>query len=269
MSQSYEKSIIPLIEAKLDSFTKAENIIAQYFIRDCTPNDDLSAKVIANKLNVSEASLTRFAQKCGFKGYRSFAYAYQPPTSPDSEPHIQPILASYQELLNKTYSIVNMSQIHRLAQMITAGKKISIIGKGSSGMVAREMHFRYKRIGIFCEAIVDDDHIRISGALANEDSLMIGISISGQTPIIIDTLKAAKENGAQILLFTANNDKSFSQYCDEVQLIAKKNQLEHGRLISPQFPVLVVLDMLYADIIRKNPMYYDRIWQKTYNAIKG
>lgn len=270
MTRIYEKSIIPLIEAKLESLTSVEKIIAQYFMHDCGADDDLSAKVVSAHLNVSEASLTRFAQKCGFKGYRAFAYAYQPPACrPAEHRHIQPVLASYQELLNKTYSIVNIEQIHRLSDLICAGKHISIIGKGSSGLVAREMYFRYKRIGIFCEAITDEDGIRIAGALADSNHLIIGISISGKTPLITNTLQAAKAGGARTILFTANNDSSFAKYCDEIQLVAKKNQLEHGRLISPQFPVLIVLDLLYADIIERHRAQRSVLWQRTYRALKG
>ena len=38
---------------------------------------DFSAKEIAKHLFVSEASLSRFAKKCGFRGYREFIYQYE------------------------------------------------------------------------------------------------------------------------------------------------------------------------------------------------
>ena len=39
---------------------------------------DFSAKSVAGKLFVSEASLSRFRQKkCGFRGYREFIYQYE------------------------------------------------------------------------------------------------------------------------------------------------------------------------------------------------
>ena len=34
----------------------------------------LSQEEVAGKLFVSEASLSRFAKKCGFRGYREFIY---------------------------------------------------------------------------------------------------------------------------------------------------------------------------------------------------
>ncbi|WP_404813571.1 hypothetical protein [Clostridium bowmanii] len=35
------------------------------------------SKSISKYLYTSEATLTRFAQKCGFRGYREFVYQYQ------------------------------------------------------------------------------------------------------------------------------------------------------------------------------------------------
>lgn len=267
----YEKSIIPRIEAKLDSFTKSELRIAEYFIRKCRPEDDLSARFVAKKLKVSEASLTRFAKKCGFRGYRTFTYSYSPPLAKTKkDQHIIPVLDSYQELLNKTYSILDIPQIHRVTDLISEkGRQVIIIGKGCSGMTAFEMQFRYKRIGLNCEAITDEDNMRISAVLANAQSIIIGISLSGTTPPILNTLKQARAEGATTILFTANNDASFHDFCDEVVLVAKRNQLELGKVISPQFPVLIVMDILYADIMQRHTQEREHLWDKTYQALKS
>ena len=263
-----QKSILPLIESRLGQMTRSESKIARYFLEDCEQDTDLSARAIAERLGVSEASLTRFAQKCGFKGYRAFAYAYQPPDEvTTSDNHIAPVFASYQELLNKTYSIVNMAQIRRITKLMTAQKRIYIYGKGSSGMVAQEMKLRFMRIGLICEAITDDDLIRINKIILDKECLVMGISISGKTRIVTDALQSAKKSGAKTVLFTANHDHAFERYCDEVQLFAMKSQLDKGRMISPQFPALIVLDIVYADVMHVDPGERDSIWQRTYRAL--
>ena len=74
--------------------------------------------------------------------------------------------------------------------------------------------------------------------------------------------------GAATVLLTANADREYRDTFDEVQLFAVKNQMEHGRLISPQFPVLVVLDILYADYMNHDAAARDHIWQRTYRALQ-
>ena len=61
----YLKSVIPVIESNYDNFTTVERSIADFFIYN-REEMDFSAKAVAGKLFVSEASLSRFAKKCGF-----------------------------------------------------------------------------------------------------------------------------------------------------------------------------------------------------------
>ena len=70
------QAMIPLIESIYESFTPLEKTIADFFMKEKEEND-FSAKNISKKLYISEASLSRFAKKCGFSGYREFLFHYQ------------------------------------------------------------------------------------------------------------------------------------------------------------------------------------------------
>ena len=72
----YVKSVVPIIEKNYDKFTTVEKSIADFFIHN-QEKVDLSSKAMADRLYVSEASLSRFAQKCGYRGYREFVYQYE------------------------------------------------------------------------------------------------------------------------------------------------------------------------------------------------
>lgn len=270
MSPSKTKRVVPLIEAKLSQFTPSEKKIADFFLTQSTKKkaEHFSAKLVSKKLGVSEASLTRFAQKCGFRGYRELVYGFCLPDEVSIANFSQPVLSSYQDLLNKTYHLIDVTRIRWITRLLLEKKRVFIYGKGSSGMVAQEMKLRFMRIGLVCEAITDDDMIRMNEVIVNKDSLVIGITISGQTKIIIESLYAAKAQQAATVLFTANADPEFVEQFDIVQLFAVKNNLEHGRMISPQFPILIVLDMLYADYMNTDKKKRDKIWQQTYNALQ-
>ena len=68
--RTYNQSVLPLIEMAYSKLTPLEKRIADYFM-------NLSSKAVSQRLYVSEASLSRFAKKIGFKGYRQFVYVYQ------------------------------------------------------------------------------------------------------------------------------------------------------------------------------------------------
>ncbi len=51
--------------------------------------------------------------------------------------------------------------------------------------------------------------------------------------------------GAKIVLVTSNSD-DLKEQCDELVLVAVTKHLAQGNNISPQFPVLVAMDIFYA-----------------------
>ncbi|MTB63747.1 SIS domain-containing protein [Streptococcus sp. zg-86] len=248
---SLEKNVIPMIEAVYSDFTHIERKIADYFLSEATEDDQLSAKVVSEKLYVSLPSLTRFAQKCGFSGYRQFVYAFQEVNLTTEPSHVnrdltRHVLSDYGELLNKTFSLIDEEQFVRVGHLLNNAKRVYIYGQGSSGLVAREIEFRFMRLGMACKAVTDDHMIRMNRVTLNDECLVIGISVSGESTSIISAVRDAREVGASTVLLTSKNGQELRDSCDELVLVAIKKNLAQGNIISPQFPVLVVIDIFYA-----------------------
>lgn len=244
----YENSIIPVIEANYDRFTSVEKIVADFFIGN-TKDMDFTAREMAKRLHVSEASLSRFAKKLGYGGYREFIYNYQP--SFQSSTHYvgeqsTEVLNAYQELLNKTYNLIDEAQIARVVELLMKKKRIFVYGFGSSGLAAQECKLRFLRLGLDVEAITEFHELVMNEARVNEDCLVIGISLSGATREITDAMYEAAEKNAATVYITSHNEDSWREEFDEVVLTAVKKNLEYGNVISPQFPILVFLDIIYA-----------------------
>ncbi len=263
-------NMIPLLESVYPHFTPVEREVADFFIHNRDYSIDFSSKNIAKQLHVSEPSLTRFAQKCGYSGYRQFIFDYKESSKQKtriSRELTQRVLNDYEELLQKTYQLVNEELLFRVADLLIRSKRVYIYGQGSSGLVAQEMKLRFMRLGLICEAITDDHMMRMNHALIDESTLLIGISVSGQTETILKSLKLAKMNHAHTILLTANNDKSFKEYCDEIILVAIKSTLSQGKIISPQFPLLIMIDIFYAYFLEDNRTEKERIFSSTLAAL--
>ena len=200
--EHFEKSIIPVIESVYPSFTPLERTVADFFIHN-TDESDLSARHVSELLYVSEASLSRFAKKCGYTGYREFVYRYQEGLNaalPGTDDHIKQVLNTYQELLNKSYSLADRAQIDRICHILASKRRVYV------------------------------------------------------------ALGAAKEKGASTILFTSRSSSDYDAFCDEVLLLAVKEHLKNGGAISPQFPILVMIDVLYSHFLttdseRKEALY--------------
>lgn len=253
-----DQSVVPIILDNYDDFTSVEKVIADYFISNRC-KDDFSSKKIKEKLFVSEASLSRFAKKCGFRGYREFVYRYELGFMDNSEnvSHgFQEVLNSYHQLLNQMVDYVDDKQIERFSNLINEAKHVLVIGVGSSGLAAREMKNRFMRLGVLMEAVDQSDEMRMQSLFQDKQTLVIGITISGKKEEILFSLKHAFNQGAKTVIITANKEQEYS-YCDEKIVVPSFRNLDAGNSISPQFPILVILDICYHYFFH-NDIYQER-----------
>lgn len=265
--------ILPIIESSLDGMTHLEKEIAHYFLYDSPKG--LTAEAVAKKLHVSKASLTRFAQKCGFKGYREFAFEYQR-YKEESEGQFSTIhqgltkrvLSDYDEILAKTYSLVDEEQILRISRRLEEAKRVYFYGQGLSSLVSQEMKIRFMRLGLICEAVTDDHMLQWMDNLIDSECLVIGQSISGKTLAVMEALKKAQKKGAYtILMSTQKLEKD--DVADEVLLVASAKNLSYGNRISPQFPLLLMVDLLYANFMANNQIEKEKRFKRTIIKIEG
>lgn len=130
-----------------------------------------------------------------------------------------------------------------------------------------EMKLRFMRIGENIEAITDEHIMKMNSVLLDEECAVIGISVSGKTEAVIESLKIARKCGAKVVLMTAYKGRKFLEFCDEVMLFALKENLEQGKAISPQFPILIMVDMLYSRMIQMDEYRRETLHEYTLEAL--
>lgn len=259
------KELIPLIESNIDNMTSSEKEIAYYFIKQ-EPVESMSINYFSEYLHVSKATLTRFAKKCGFSGFREFLYKYtdclkDKGSKTISKSLTRKVLLDYQELLTKNYSIIDENQLDRIKLMIDKASRVYLYGKGSSVFALQEMKLRFMRLGIVVEVISDEDMFLWNNLLLDKTCLVIGATISGKTKVVLESLSAAKKLGAKSILMTTRHYENDDIYCDELLLLPSNKFLSHGNKISPQIPILLMTDCLLSYYL-DNP-YHKEYYEKT------
>ncbi|MBZ2117136.1 MurR/RpiR family transcriptional regulator [Streptococcus gordonii] len=258
--------IIEIIENSLDCMTGLEREIAHYFLNSTNIQDDLSSLQVAKQLHISQAALTRFAKKCGFKGYREFKFQYQQQTT-SSEPEVpslghdlsRRVLRNYTQLRMQTEEVIDEDKLQRIATLIEDADRVYFFGIGSSGLVARDMKLRFMRLGVVCEALTDQDGFAWTTSILDKNCLVIGFSLSGQTQSIIDSLIDAKNMGAKTVLVTGQPQK-VQQDFTEILAVALQSKPEFILRISAQFPMLLMIDLIYAFFLEINREKKEKIF---------
>ncbi|WP_296113301.1 MurR/RpiR family transcriptional regulator [uncultured Anaerococcus sp.] len=248
MNENYE-SILPLIESKYEELTEVEKIIADYFLD--TDDKDLSSKTVSKKLYTSEAALTRFAKKLDLAGYREFVYRYKLSRKMSfnkKKDTGSPVFDTYREILLKSYNLYSSEDYDRLVEEILSSKRIFVYGVGSSGNLANEFATRLIRLGLDAEAVTDTHALLLNSVRLHKGEMVIGISYSGKSIEVIEGLRKAAKLGLQTVLFVSNDKARWTSDFDFVMLLAHKQNLEYSNIISPQFPAMVMLDILFKKL---------------------
>lgn len=255
-----------IIESHLDKMTDLEQRIGHYFLDSNSIQEDLSSLQVAQTLHISQAALTRFAKKCGFKGYREFSFQYlqdlqKAQTESDNMQSSlsRHVLYNYNQIHQQTKELIDEEKLERVAQIIEEADRVYFFGTGSSGLVARDMKLRFMRLGVVCEALTDQDGFAWTTSILDKNCLVIGFSLSGQTQSIIDSLIDAKNMGAKTILVTGQPEKIQEDFT-EVVPVALQSKPEFILRISAQFPMLLMIDLIYAFFLEINREKKERIF---------
>ncbi|WP_314865195.1 MurR/RpiR family transcriptional regulator [uncultured Streptococcus sp.] len=261
-----QQNILAIIESHLDKMTDLEQRIGQYFLNPNSIQEDLSSLQVAQTLHISQAALTRFAKKCGFKGYREFSFQYLQdlPKAQTEADNMQSslsrhVLYNYNQIHQQTKELIDEEKLERVAQIIEEADRVYFFGTGSSGLVARDMKLRFMRLGVVCEALTDQDGFAWTTSILDKNCLVIGFSLSGQTQSIIDSLIDAKNMGAKTILVTGQPEKIQEDFT-EVVPVALQSKPEFILRISAQFPMLLMIDLIYAFFLEINREKKERIF---------
>lgn len=261
------ENLIYGIECSMDKFTKTEEELAQYILQRPEEVSQLTISQIAKKLHISPATITRFCQKLAFSGFNEFRHELKrfvdlrnTPKNMKNIKQVDYFAKLYQDhlgIIDNTFHITTYDNIQKAVSFLTKANKIHVYGIGSSGIAAQEFKSKFFRIGLTVEAITDPHQSMMDAALSNENSVVIGISISGTTKEVISAVKIAKKQGACILVFTGDKNSELSQLGDLTLLVTSKNSMHMGQNISPLLPLLLLFDLLYTELVAKD--YKNRI----------
>jgi len=169
--------------------------------------------------------------------------------------------------LNKAYSIIDNDQIQRVVRMLVNSKKVIAVGKGSSGYAASEMESRFVRVGLDIDSLTDSDRIRMQSVFLKDGDTVVAFSISGKTEDILFLLRSAHDRGKKTIFFTSADSQALHEFCDEVVVVSSLEYLENGNLISPQFPMLLVLDLVYSEYINIDSVIKSAILEDTVTTL--
>lgn len=248
----YQNETKQNIEKNFEDMTQLEKSIGEFFIKNKSARD-FSSKGISGLLYVSEASLHRFAKKCGYKGYREFIFSYEKDIENErnngtDEKKVNQLIiklkAAYTTLVEENFGLIKDNQIRKIATLLNSGKRVILTGSETENAVFEEYKLKYLKLGIDINTVTKKEFLEPSVDLLNKDSLVIVCDISGENDNLKTVVQKAKVKEADIVLITANEACEYADLCNEVIKVSYPKGL--ANVISMQMVILMTMDVIYS-----------------------
>lgn len=123
------------------------------------------------------------------------------------------------------------------------------------------------RIGVDIDSLVERDMMRMQAVFRTEEASYSESVSADQGRGLVSSERSISER-CENDSFTANNRGGFEQFCTEVVLIPSLRHLNHGNVISPQFPILVMLDIIYSYYLEQDKYEKEVLHDNTLRALE-
>ncbi|MFV0380917.1 MAG: MurR/RpiR family transcriptional regulator [Breznakia sp.] len=176
---------------------------------------NLSITDIAENSFTSIATVSRTIQKCGFQGISELRYFLKQENIKNNSPYIanEIIAKSYREC-TESLNNIRITSILKSAEILDEAKIVYIYARGFTTLVAEEFQMQIQLLGFQTVIVKDSMWMRKTKYLVTKNDAIIVLSVANSTPELAQSAKAAKENGAKIIVCTCKDNTPLKKYAD-------------------------------------------------------
>lgn len=239
---------IGMIQTYYPSFTKSEKVVADYLLHnDSSKVDALTLSEFSQLLNVGEATIVRFCRKIQLKGFQELKFMLAIDSEEKKTNDIDKHDAIKTNLINTielSDNMLHQSEIDKAVEMIDQARDIFFFGIGTSGLSASMGETRLFRFGKNTKAITDSHIQCMQASLCDGDSLIVALSVSGETIDILEAITLAKANGAKLIAITNHINSSLAKYADITFISYGATNIIRAGTFSSMVSQMFILDIL-------------------------
>lgn len=257
------------IRSAYPALAPAEQKVADAVLADPVRVVYSSITEMSHYCGVGESTIIRFCHSIGFSGFQELKlvlsreavieqenFATNEVSAGDSLSTIAAKLTqANKQMIEDTLQVLDLEELEAAVDAIVHARRVEFYGVGASGFTAGDAKYKFMRIGIQCEAIVDPHLQAMSAALLTSADVALGISYSGSTRDVADSLKKAKDSGAVTICLTSHLHSPITEVAAIKLLCAAKDTPLGSGAVRSKIAQLHVLDLLYMGVVMR---MYDR-----------
>lgn len=224
---------------------------------------NMTVATLAAEADVSGTTVVRFCRSIGFKGFSDFKMyfvdqlnradtSWENLNEDDSVEEVAQKVFNYNRgAMNDTMLMLDCDAIEAAVEAILRAKRIFISAGGGAAGSGICLMDAFLQIGIPCYNIQDALFQVMNAHMMGEGDLVIGISHSGKTSIVIDTLARAKKSGAATLAIVGLVGSPVCKHADIILHTGLAEQSCFSKTITARLCELEVISTIYSLIYLK------------------
>jgi DNA-binding MurR/RpiR family transcriptional regulator len=249
------------IENIYSSLRDSEKKVSDYIKNNYNDIVHLTITELADKSGTSESTIVRLCKSLGYKGFQELKISlakdiiqpsHQIHEALEKEDDVftikQKVFRADAQAIFDTLEVLDDEEFRKAVDLIANAKNLEIYGIGGSGSVALDAQHKFLKIGFKCLAYTDTNLQAMSASLLQKGDVVIGISHSGGSKDIIETLEIAKKAGAATIAITNYSKSPILKVSDVVLFTASKETAFKSDALASRIAELTIIDALFVAV---------------------
>lgn len=256
--------ILYQIRARQDSFSAGEGRIARLMLDDVGFAASASLEELAQRAEVSSATLSRFARSVGCRDLRDLRLQLaqasgvgsrflDPANPPEQSAFYGQIVSDIESTLRQHLSAFDEARFTEAVKLLGTARMIHAFGMGGgSTLCSDELQVRLVRLGYPIAACHDPVMMRVTAASLGPEHALIACSLTGITPELLEAVELARSYGASVLAITLAD----SPLADLADVLLPLHGVETSFIYKPtaaRYGMLLAIDVLATELALARP----------------
>jgi len=235
------KGIKEKIISRYDSFSKNQKSIADYFIKNLDTIPFMSVLEISNFTSTSVATVVRFAQRIGFKGFLELREEISrelqshlvnneifPLIDNEKFPDDTLTFVANQDIrnINDTINLMERKNLQKGIDLILKSERVYTMGLGISYLLAEILSYQFCQVGIDAKIVSHNYSSFMEQVIyMNRKDVLIAFSFPPYSKETVEALNYAKRKGIKTISISNKQASPISFHSDISFVVSSQNMI--------------------------------------------
>ncbi|MGN0372401.1 MAG: MurR/RpiR family transcriptional regulator [Enterocloster sp.] len=247
--------MIPLFEkAHSMALTDTEEEILTYFEAHLPSAIHTGLNELSAELYTSNATIVRFCQKLGLRGFNEFKYQVRNELKEQKSPDLSAddMISHSLALFKDNMDAIDTEKLEQIANLLTGDAPVYIYGSYLSSLAARYLQtvmntLDYPSILIEWQRLLNGLIYEITAG-----SILLIITAHGDADRYLPVFQRARERNAVTILLTCEEDSPLIPYSTIWMCTNDKNEEYHHVDINPRIGIFTIIQLLIELVAEKH-----------------